>query len=203
MERGDTKDRDIRCQGGAMKVEDVSVKEILKVFLKIGFFAFGGVYSMLAFFERELVTKRSWLSHEAFTESIVIGQLTPGAPIVNTGIFIGYLLKKLKGALATVVGQVLPSFVLVLILSYVYVKFKDITLLKAILKGIGAAVIGLIASVVVNMSRKSLKDYRGILFAVMAFLCLFLFKINPLLLIVIAGTVGVILYRREVTHGNP
>jgi len=71
-----------------MKETILSVKKILFVFLKIGTFAFGGVYSMLAFFERELVLKRKWISQEEFAESIVIGQLTPGAPIVNTGIFI-------------------------------------------------------------------------------------------------------------------
>jgi chromate transporter len=103
-------------------MKDVSLKDIFLIFLKIGAFAFGGVYSMLAFFERELVGKKKWISHEEFAESIVIGQLTPGAPIVNTGIFIGYTLKRLKGALATIAGQVLPSFLLVLIIAYLYIK---------------------------------------------------------------------------------
>ena len=125
-----------------MERVEVSVKDIFAVFLKMGAFAFGGVYSMLAFFERELVHKRKWLSHEEFAESVVIGQLTPGAPIVNTGIFIGYTLKKLRGALATVLGQVLPSFVLVLVIAFIYIKYKEIALLKAILKGVGAAVVG-------------------------------------------------------------
>ncbi|HUI67074.1 MAG TPA: chromate transporter [Nitrospirota bacterium] len=58
----------------------IPVKNIFLVFLKIGAFAFGGVYSMLAFFERELVTKKKWLTHEEFAESVVMGQLTPGAP---------------------------------------------------------------------------------------------------------------------------
>jgi chromate transporter len=174
----------------------VEVKDIFAVFLKIGAFAFGGVYSMLAFFELELVLKRKWLTHEEFAESVVIGQLTPGAPIVNTGIFIGYTLKKFKGALATVIGQVLPSFVLVLVLAYIYIKYKEIALLKAILKGIGAAVVGLIASVVYNMSRKLLKDYKSIVFAVIALVCLAVFKLNPIVLIIAAALAGVLLYGR-------
>lgn len=180
-----------------MTVADASVKNILKVFLKIGTFAFGGVYSMLAFFERELVQRRKWLSHEEFAESVVIGQLTPGAPIVNTGIFIGYTLKKLRGALATVLGQILPSFVLVLIISYIYIKYKEIALLKAILKGVGAAVVGLIASVVYNMSGKILKDYKSIAFAVIALVCLAVFKLNPIILIIVATIAGVLLYGRS------
>jgi len=179
-----------------MERVEVSVKDIFAVFLKMGAFAFGGVYSMLAFFERELVHKRKWLSHEEFAESVVIGQLTPGAPIVNTGIFIGYTLKKLRGALATVLGQVLPSFVLVLVIAFIYIKYKEIALLKAILRGVGAAVVGLIASVVYNMGGKILKDYKSIVFAVIALICLAVFKINPIVLIIAAALAGVLLYGR-------
>jgi len=181
---------------------NVRIKDIFAVFLKIGAFAFGGVYSMLSFFERELVQKRKWLSHEEFAESVVMGQLTPGAPIVNTGIFIGYTLNKLRGALATVVGQVLPSFVLVLIISFLYIKYKEIALLKAVLKGVGAAVVGLIASVVYNMARKLLKEYRSIVIAIVAFLCLAVFRLNPIGLIVAAGVAGLLMFRGDQKNGN-
>ncbi len=177
----------------------VTTKDIFLVFLKVGTFAFGGVYSMLAFFERELVHKKRWLSHEDFAEGVVIGQLTPGAPIVNTGIFIGYSLKRLKGALTTVIGQVLPSFIIVLVIAYAYIKFKEIALFKAIFKGTGAAVVGLIASVVYSMGRKILRDYKGILFAVIAFICLSVFKLNPIMLIVLSGIAGLIVFRGEKT----
>jgi chromate transporter len=186
-----------------MKVADASVKNILKAFLKIGTFAFGGVYSMLAFFERELVTKKKWLTHEELTESVVMGQLTPGAPIVNTGIFIGYRLNKLKGALATVVGQVLPSFVMVLVLSYLYIKYKEIALLKAALKGVSAAVVGLIVSVVYSMCGKLLREYKSILITIGAFLGLAVFKINPIGLIVAAGITGLLMFREEKKNGHP
>lgn len=176
---------------------DAKTKEIFLVFLKIGALAFGGVYSILTFFERELVKKRKWLRHDEFVESVVIGQLTPGAPIVNTGIFIGYTLNKLRGALATVVGLVLPSFVMVLIMAYIYIKYKEIALLKAILKGVGAAVVGLITSVVYSMSRNILKDYKSITFAVIAFICLAVFKLNPIVLIITAAIAGFLLYGRS------
>lgn len=175
--------------------QKVSIKDIFFVFLKMGAFAFGGVYSMLAFFEKELVHKRKWINHEDFAEGVVIGQLTPGAPIINTGIFIGYTLKKLKGALATVAGQVLPSFILVLIIAYLYIKYKDIALMRSILKGVGAAVVGLVASVVYSMGKKFFKDYKSISFAVIAFICLAIFKLNPIVLIIAAGVCGLIVYR--------
>lgn len=178
-----------------MEEAKVDIKNIFLTFLKMGAFAFGGVYSMLAFFERELVHRKKWLSHEDFAEGVVIGQLTPGAPIVNTGIFIGYKLKRLKGALASVVGQVLPSFIIVLVIAYLYIKYKDIALMRSILKGVGAAVVGLVASVVYSMGKKFLKNYKSISFAIIAFICLGVFKLNPIVLIITAGVCGLIVYR--------
>lgn len=174
----------------------VALKKIFLVFLKIGAFAFGGVYSMLAFFDREIVGKRKWLSREEFSESIVIGQMTPGAPIVNTGIFIGYSLRKLKGAIVTIAGLVLPSFVLVLVLSYLYVKYRDAAIIRGALKGVSAAVVGLIASVVLNMGKKLVRDYLNVLFILGGFLGLFLFGINPIVLIIAGGAGGLILHAR-------
>lgn len=175
--------------------DKITVRDIFWKFLKIGAFSFGGVYSMLTFFEKELVQKKKWLTHEEFAEGVVIGQLTPGAPIINTGIFIGYTLRKLRGALATVAGQVLPSFFLILIIAYLYIKYNDIALIRSILKGIGAAVVGLVASVVYSMGKKFLKGYKSISFAVIAFLCLAIFKLNPIVLIVISGIGGLMVYR--------
>lgn len=177
--------------------KNVSLRSIFMVFLKIGTLAFGGAYSMLSFYEREIVEKRKWFSNEDFAESIVIGQMSPGAIIVNTGIFMGYRLKKLKGALLTVAGQVLPSYVLILIISYLYTTYQDITFMKSVLKGIAAAVTGLIASVVYRMSGEFLKDYKNVSLALIAFLCLAIFRINPIVLIVASGMAGIMLYRRE------
>jgi chromate transporter len=109
----------------------------------------------------------------------------------------------LKGALVTVIGQVLPAFVIVLILSYLYIKFKEIALLKAVLKGIGAAVVGLVASVVYSMSGKLLKGYKSILIAIVAFLCLAVFRLNPIGLIVAAGIAGLLMYGGKQPNGNP
>ncbi|HKN19364.1 MAG TPA: chromate transporter, partial [Dissulfurispiraceae bacterium] len=64
---------------------NITLRKIFFVFLKIGTFSFGGVYSMLALFEKELVERRKWLTHDECVEAVAIGQMTPGPPIVNTG----------------------------------------------------------------------------------------------------------------------
>lgn len=170
---------------------------IFLVFLKIGAFAYGGVYSMLAFFERELVSKRSWMGAKDFTEAVVIGQLTPGAPIVNTGLFIGYRLKKLKGALAAVLGLILPSFVMVLAISLLYLKYRSAAPVRGALKGVSAAVAGLVASVALNMGRNAVKSRADIIFAAMGFLGLLLLKANPVFLVLAAGAGGLFIYGRK------
>ncbi|MFN3739991.1 MAG: chromate transporter [Thermodesulfovibrionales bacterium] len=177
-------------------MKEPSLKNIFLVFLKIGSFAFGGVYSMLAFFERELVHKNKWLNEEEFSEAVAIGQLTPGAPIINTGIFIGYRLRRLKGALITIIGQVLPSLIIVIILGYIYIKYREIGSVKAFLKGIGAAVVGLLLSVIYKLGKKILNSSSAIAIGLAVFI-LAILKINPIMLLVLSGLTGLILYRRR------
>jgi chromate transporter len=176
---------------------NISLKNIFSVFLKIGTFSFGGVYSMLAFFEKELVEKHKWITHEEYIESVALGQMTPGPPIVNAGICIGYKLKKIKGALIATSGQAFTGTVLAILLAIFYMKTRNNVLLGSILKGIGAAVVGLLLSIVYKMAKGTIKDYKTALFALAAFLALATFKLNPIGIILASGILGLIVYRKE------
>jgi chromate transporter len=173
-----------------------NLRQLFLVFLKMGAFAFGGVYSMLTFIERELVEKRRWLKDDAFAEGVAIGQITPGPPIVNTGIYIGYHLKGLRGAIATTAGQVIPGLLLVILLAYGYAQWKTIPLLTAVLKGVGAAVVGLLVSMVVKMTRTQTRTMTAAAFSLAGFLLLHFLKVNPVALILLAGAMGWVLYGR-------
>ena len=175
----------------------MSLRKIFLVFLKIGTFSFGGVYSMIAFFERELVEKRHWISHDEFMESFAIGQMTPGPPIVNTGICIGYKLRRLAGALTSTAGQAFTGTVLAILLAAFYLHMKDNPLLQAVMKGVGAAVVGLLGSIIYRMATRLITDYRSVLLALGAFFALDLFKVNPVPIILGAGVLGLALYWRD------
>ena len=175
----------------------LALKKIFLAFLKIGTFSFGGVYSMIAFFERELVDKRKWITPEEFVESFAIGQMTPGPPIVNTGICIGYKLRKLWGALAATVGQAFTGTVLAILLAAFYLHMKDNPLLQAVMKGVAAAVVGLLASIVYKMFIKLVTEYRSAALAVAAFLALDIFKFNPIAILLAAGALGLVLFWRD------
>ena len=173
-----------------------TLRKIFLVFLKIGTFAFGGVYSMIPFFERELVDKRKWITQDEFVESLAIGQMTPGPPIVNTGICIGYKLRQLKGALAATVGQALTGTVLAIVLAAFYLHMKDNALLQSVMKGVAAAVVGLLASIIYKMLLRLVTEYRSAALAAGAFVALDIFKFNPIGIILVAGLLGLIVYRR-------
>lgn len=175
-------------------MKTVRLKDIFFAFLKIGAFAFGGVYSMLAFYERKFVRKRRWLSEETFSEAVAIGQLTPGAPIINTGIFIGFQLRRFPGAILTIIGQVLPSLLLVICLGFLYIKYREFALIKTFLKGIGASVVGLLLNVVFQLSKKVLNDFTGVLIGSLVFI-LAILKLNSIALILISGLCGAFIYR--------
>lgn len=175
----------------------MSLRKIFLVFLKIGTFSFGGVYSMIAFFERELVDKRQWITHDEFMESFAIGQMTPGPPIVNTGICIGYKLRRLAGALAATFGQAFTGTVLAILLAAFYLLMQDNPLLQSVMKGVAAAVVGLLGSIIYKMTIRMITEYRSAFLALGAFLALNLFKFNPVAIILGAGVLGLALYWRE------
>lgn len=152
---------------------------------------------MLSFFERELVEKHRWISHDDYMESIAIGQMTPGAPIVNTGICIGYRLKKMRGALASTAGQIVTGTIVAILLAVFYMKTKEHPIIRPVMKGVGAAVVGMLLSIVFSMARKTLKDYRTLLVTVAAFFMLTLLKLNPIMIILTAGAAGYILFRKK------
>lgn len=152
---------------------------------------------MLAFFERELVERHKWLTHEEFIEGVAIGQMTPGPPIVNTGICIGYKLKRIKGAITATIGQAFTGTVLAILLAIFYLKTKDNILLRSVMKGVGAAVVGLLLSIIYRMLVKTIRDYKSGLFALAAFLALALFKLNPIGLILVSGISGLVVYWRR------
>jgi len=178
--------------------EEITVKDIFWKFLKIGSISFGGVYSMLAFFERDLVDKGKWLTHEEFIESVAIGQMTPGPPIVNTGICIGYKLKKIKGALATTIGQSFTGTTLAILLAILYVHSGRNVEFFSIMKGVGAAVVGLLLSTIYKMSKSTIKGLIDALFTLFAFILLALVKVNPIGIILACGIAGLLIYERRV-----
>ena len=161
--------------------------EILKSFLKIGAFTFGGGYAMIPIIQYEVVNRRRWLSEQEFVELLTIAQAAPGPISLNTAVFVGYKCKGYKGALAAIMGVVIPSFVIILAVAMFFHTMRDNRWVDAAFKGMRPAVVALIVAPIVGLA----KGLHWVLIAVAAAtaLAVWHFGFSPVWLL-IAGAIG-------------
>lgn len=114
------------------------------IFLKIGLFTIGGGYAMVPLIQDEIVDKRKWIDKEDFIDLLALTQSVPGIFAVNIAIFIGYKLRKFRGALAMALGTILPSFFIILAIALFFQQFKQYPIVENIFKGIRPAVVALL-----------------------------------------------------------
>lgn len=109
---------------------------------------------MLPLIQREVVDVRKWIDEKEFLNMIALAQAAPGLIAVNSAIFIGHRIAGWKGVVATVMGAVLPSIVIILAIAIWFTEFKELGWVEAVFKGIRPAVVALITAAVVKMARK-------------------------------------------------
>lgn len=164
-------------------------------FFKIGLFSFGGGYAMLPLIKQEVVINNAWLTISEFTDIIAISQVTPGPIAINSATYIGYTATNSPlGSLLATLGVSLPSFIIMMIISIFFVKFKDNKYVDYAFKGIRPTVIGLIASAALLLINKSIFiDFKSIILFLGVFIAS-LKKMDPILLIAIVAIIGIIIY---------
>ena len=111
------------------------ILEVFLAFLKIGLFSYGGGYAMLPFIQDQAIEVHGWLTMHEFLDILGIAQITPGPVAINTATFVGYRTDGILGAITATTAVVLPSFVIVLTLSFFIHKFKESKILGNIFKG--------------------------------------------------------------------
>ena len=178
--------------------------------LKIGCFAFGGGYAIIALLENEFVSKRNWIDHDEFLDIAAIAESTPGPIAINVATYIGYKLKGFVGAVVATVGMCLPSFVIMYFVSLFYERFMEVELVAAAFKGVQICVVYLIASAGLKILKKMKKTALNcILFAVtcigMILFPLFDVYISSVWFILGAGLLGLcsfLIKKRKAKRGN-
>ena len=118
-------------------------------------FTLGGGYAMIPIIEAEVVDKNKWIEKEEFLDLIAIAQSCPGVFAVNVSIFIGYKMRKLRGALCTCIGTALPSFLIILLIAMFFHQFQDNSVVAAAFRGIRPAVVALIAAPTFNLAKSA------------------------------------------------
>jgi len=187
--------------------------ELLIIFFKIGLFTIGGGYAMLPLIQREIV-RHGWLTFKETIDIIAVSEMTPGPFAINAAAFVGTRTSGILGATFATAGVVLPSFLIVTQVAKYSERFKDQALVRYALYGLRPAVIGLIASAAFLIARTTFFavsngqghlfsgignilnaiNWRAIMIFAVALTASLKYKVHPILLIIVSGLLGIILY---------
>ena len=183
--------------------------QLFYTFFKIGLFGFGGGYAMISMIQGEVVTRHEWLSSTEFTDIIAISQMTPGPIGINSATYVGYSavvnagyshVIGILGSVVATVSVVLPSFILMVLISKFFLKYQKHPIIASVFKGLRPGVVGLLAAAaLVLMNGENFGTYNwqiltSILLFAGTFIASYRYKVNPILLIVICGFTGFITF---------
>ena len=181
--------------------------ELFLTFAKIGFFTFGGGYAMLSLIEHACVEEKKWITHDEMMNVTVIAESTPGPIAINCATFVGYKQGKMAGAVVATLGMVLPSFIIIFIISSFLDGFLEIKWVASAFQGIKIAVGLLIVDAAVKMIKKMEKKAFQIIMVIcatiaMLLISVFALKISSIILLLVAACVGLIVYAVETHTGK-
>ena len=176
------------AQGAAAPV---TLTTLFLSFLKIGSVLYGSGYVLVAFLQTEFVERLGWITSGQLLDAVAIGQFTPG-PVFTTATFIGYLVAGVPGAVLATVAIFLPGFVFVAITNPFIPRLRRSPWLSALLDGVVAASLGLMAAVTVDLARQSIVDVPTALLLVVAAVLLIRYRVNSTWLIIGGAAVGLL-----------
>ena len=176
--------------------------QLFLTFLQIGAFTFGGGYAMIPMM-REQVLAHGWLTSEKIVNFIAVSESTPGPFAVNMATYVGTETAGLFGAFCATLGVVLPSFIIILIIARIYLKFKENRFVAGAMNGLRPTVVALIASAVISIGAEVFFP-EAISFSVLKtaafYISLFVFaltfilarkKVSPVIIIIISAAIGI------------
>lgn len=167
---------------------------LFTTFFKIGLFSFGGGYAMLPMIQREVVDVNGWLTSESFLNIIGISQATPGPIAINTATYVGYKTSGVVGSMFATLGVIMPSVIIVYIIARLFMRFKDGIYVQSVLKFIRLGAIGLIAAAALSLMGDVFVNIQSIVIFAAAFFASYKLKMDPILMIVLAGFIGFIIF---------
>ena len=186
--------------------------ELLCSFLMIGLFSFGGGYGMLSVIQGEVVTRHAWLTAAEFTDIVAVSQMTPGPIGINSATYVGYTavfnatgneLLAVLGSFTASFAVMLPSIVLMLIVSRFFMKYSKHKNVENVFRLLRPAVVGLIASAALLLMTEEnfgsptetpLQFWVSVALFVAAFVAMKFFKVSPILILLLAGVFGGVFY---------
>src|SRR5688572_22127531 len=176
-----------------MLVQAVSAKpsegQALRFWLKLGMISFGGPAGQIAIMHAELVERRHWISERRYLHALNFCMALPGPEAQQLASYVGYSMHGVRGALAAGGLFVLPSFVLLCVMSAIYVEFGDVAAVEGVVRGLGAAVIALVAAAVIRIGGRVIHTTAAAALAIVAFVAL-VAGVPFLAIVAVAALVG-------------
>ena len=168
-------------------------------FAKIGLFTFGGGYAMISLIENDCVEKKKWITHDEMMDVTVIAESTPGPIAINCATYVGYKKGRLPGAILATLGVVLPSFIIIFLISKFFDKFLEIAWIVNAFRGIKIAVGILIVDAAVKMLIKIKKKPMPIIMVVcsavaMMLISIFSINISSMVLMLVSAFIGIVVF---------
>ena len=164
--------------------------QLLLTFMKIGAVTFGGGYAMIPIIENEISVKKKWIDPEELIEVVALSETTPGPIAICAAAFIGFRTAGVIGAFCATAGVVLPSFVIISLISLFLRTFEQLEIIKYAFFGIRAGVLALLIKAVLSMFKKSPKNLVAYLIMAASFAAVAVFSANAIVVIVSAAAVG-------------
>lgn len=176
-----------------------SLFKLFFTFFKIGLFTFGGGYAMISQIKEAVVDNHKWLSEDELLEIVAISESTPGPIAINMATYVGYKRKGFLGSAFATLGVVLPSFIIIYIISLFAEEFKELKYVQYAFSGIKAAVAFLILKTGLSMFIKMKKKFLPILVFSSVFILMILFEVlsvsfSAIYFIFVGGIIGIIAY---------
>lgn len=169
---------------------EITFKEALRYWFKLGFISFGGPTGQIAMMHKDLVEKKKWIAEDHFLQALNFCMLLPGPEVQQLATYIGWLMHGIKGGIAAGVLFVLPSVFILWGLSWIYASFGTVPAVAALFYGLKPAVVAIVAEAVIRIGKKSLKNGVLISLAVFSFIGIYLLNVPFPALILTAGLVG-------------
>jgi chromate transporter len=169
-----------------------TLREAFPYWLKLGFISFGGPAGQISMMHQELVEKRRWISEHRFLHALNYCMLLPGPEAIQLAIYIAWLMHGIGGAIMAGVLFFMPAFVLLSALAAVYLNFGDVSMVQGIFYGIKPAVVAVVLFAAWRIGSKAIKNSLLGGIAAMAFVGIFVFKIDFPLIVLVAGILGAI-----------
>lgn len=170
--------------------------ELFLSFFRIGLFTFGGGYAMLPMLQREVVERHGWVTEEEVLDYYALSQCTPGVIAVNTATFVGTKLKGAIGGAVSTLAVILPSILIISVISTLLQNFASYEVVRHALAGIRVAVAALVVSSVIKIYKKGVRGALGNAVFGISLLLVVLFDLSPVVIVAAALLVGVLMARK-------